>query len=128
MLEFMFESTRAVSDLLFSGVFTRYPRIQWVIPHCGGALPLLTDRIQLFRQALPGADHDPTPAQDQIRRLWFDMAGTPFPNQVPALIAAFGSDHLLYGSDYCWIRPQWRRRTSTRSTRPPNHQTTPGVR
>ena len=26
----------------------------------------------------------------------------PFPHQVPALIAAFGSGQLLYGSDYCW--------------------------
>ncbi|MGW1915290.1 amidohydrolase family protein [Streptomyces sp. NPDC002076] len=30
------------------------------------------------------------------------MAGTPFPHQVPALVRAFGSDRLLYGSDYCW--------------------------
>ena len=37
-----------------------------------------------------------------MRQLWFDMAGTPFPNQIPTLVDAFGSDHLLYGSDYCW--------------------------
>jgi 6-methylsalicylate decarboxylase len=43
---------------------------------------------------------DPVP--QQIGRLWFDMAGTPFPRQVPALAAAFGTEHLLYGSDYCW--------------------------
>jgi hypothetical protein len=29
------------------------------------------------------------------------MAGTPFPHQVPALVDAFGSGRLLYGSDYC---------------------------
>ena len=39
---------------------------------------------------------------DQVGRLWFDMAGTPFPYQIPALTAAFGSERLLYGSDYCW--------------------------
>ena len=38
----------------------------------------------------------------QLRRLWFDIAGTPFPNQVPAVVAAFGTGRLLYGSDYCW--------------------------
>jgi predicted TIM-barrel fold metal-dependent hydrolase len=30
------------------------------------------------------------------------MAGTPFPRQVPALLRAFGSNRLLYGSGYCW--------------------------
>jgi len=28
--------------------------------------------------------------QQQIARLWFDMAGIPFPNQVPSLVRAFG--------------------------------------
>ncbi|HTU72109.1 MAG TPA: amidohydrolase family protein [Trebonia sp.] len=40
--------------------------------------------------------------QDQIRRLWFDMAVSPFPNQIPALVKAFGDERLLFGSDYCW--------------------------
>jgi Amidohydrolase len=40
--------------------------------------------------------------QDQVGRLWFDMAGTPFPRQIPALVEAVGSDRILYGSDYCW--------------------------
>jgi hypothetical protein len=35
-------------------------------------------------------------------RQWFDIAGTPFPHQVPATVAAFGTERLLDGSDYCW--------------------------
>jgi hypothetical protein len=39
--------------------------------------------MELFRIAMGGG---PAPsAQQQIARLWFDMAGTPFPNQVPSL-------------------------------------------
>jgi len=41
MLEFVFDTTRTVSDLVFAGVFTRYPGIQWVFTHSGGTLPLL---------------------------------------------------------------------------------------
>jgi predicted TIM-barrel fold metal-dependent hydrolase len=102
MLECIFDSTRTVSDLVFSGVLTRYPDIQWIFTHGGGALPLLADRIELFRRVFLGSDDGQATVGDQLRRLWWDMAGTPFPRQVPALIAAFGSDHLLYGSDYCW--------------------------
>ena len=102
MLEFMFDSTRAAADLLFTGVFTRYPDIQWVFTHCGGALPLLTERLELFRSALFHTGTESPSATEQLRRLWFDMAGTPFPHQVDAVDAAFGTERLLYGSDYCW--------------------------
>ncbi|MEV6027822.1 amidohydrolase family protein [Streptomyces sp. NPDC052036] len=102
MLEFLFDSTRAVADLVFAGVLRRYPRIQWIITHCGGTLPLLADRMELFRTAFGSGTGDGPTVQQQLRRLWFDMAGTPFPHQVPALVRAFGSDRLLYGSDYCW--------------------------
>jgi 6-methylsalicylate decarboxylase len=51
----------------------------------------------------PGAAQGPDePVPSQLSRQWYDMAGTPFPNQVPAVAAAFGTGHLLYGSDYCW--------------------------
>ena len=30
------------------------------------------------------------------------MARSPFPNQIPALIKAFDDEQLLFGSDYCW--------------------------
>ncbi|MEZ0362347.1 amidohydrolase family protein [Mycobacterium sp. pUA109] len=102
MLEFIFDSTRAVSDLVFGSVLNRHPDIQWIFTHGGGALPLLADRMELFRTAFSGAGTEVPTVPDQLRRLWFDIAGSPFPNQVPALIAAFGSQRLLYGSDYCW--------------------------
>jgi hypothetical protein len=42
---------------------------------------------------------------EQVGELWFDIAGTPFPHQVPAFERAFGTDRLLYGSDFCWTPP-----------------------
>jgi hypothetical protein len=57
-----------------------------------------SERLQLLGQG----DDSVGPVHEQVARLWFDMAGTPFPYQVPALTAAFGSDRLLYARDYCW--------------------------
>ncbi len=102
MLEFVFDSTRTVSDLVLAGVLTRYPAIRWIFTHGGGALPLLADRIELFRTLFGGADADAPTVLEQLRGLWFDMAGTPFPRQIPALVDAVGSEQILYGSDYCW--------------------------
>ncbi|NEB77603.1 amidohydrolase family protein [Streptomyces sp. SID14478] len=102
MMEFLFDSARAASDLVLNGVLERRPNIRWIFTHGGGVLPLLTDRIQLFATALAKAHADTAPVRDQLARMWFDLAGTPFPRQVPALVDLVGDQHLLYGSDYCW--------------------------
>lgn len=103
MMEFLFDTARAASDLLFQGVLSRHRRIRWILTHGGGVLPLLADRMELFRTLLAGnGPADGPSVVEQLGRLWYDMAGTPFPRQIPALDAAFGTERLLYGSDYCW--------------------------
>ncbi|MFF7475741.1 amidohydrolase family protein [Streptomyces sp. NPDC008092] len=102
MLEFVFDSARAASDLLFNGVLENYPNIQWIFPHGGGALPLLGQRMELFRSTFGLAGSTKAVAPEQLGRLWYDMAGTPFPDQIPTLTTALGHDHVLYGSDSCW--------------------------
>jgi 6-methylsalicylate decarboxylase len=102
MLEFPFDTARTVSDLVFTNTLIDYPDIEWVFTHGGGALPLLADRMELFRTVFLGDDDPDSSVLHQLRRLWFDIAGTPFPHQVPAAVAAFGTERLLYGSDYCW--------------------------
>ncbi|WP_062344925.1 amidohydrolase family protein [Herbidospora yilanensis] len=105
MLEFIFDTTRTVSDLVFTGVLTRHPGIRWIFTHGGGALPLLSDRMELFRTAFFGGSPADPSVLDQVGRLWFDLAGTPFPRQAPALEKAFGTGQILYGSDYCFTPP-----------------------
>ncbi len=88
MLEFIFDTTRAVSDLVFTGRLQRYPDIPWMFTHGGGALPLLAQRMELFRSVVAadgtvGATDPVLPVPDQVGRLWFDMAGTPFPARSP---------------------------------------------
>ncbi|MDX6743955.1 amidohydrolase family protein [Actinocorallia sp. A-T 12471] len=102
VLEFLFDTTRTATDLALTGVFTRYPRINWILTHCGGTLPLLADRIEMFRTLLLGGTADQESVPAQLARQWFDLAGTPFPNQAAALSAAFGTRGALYGSDFCW--------------------------
>ncbi|GAA1845776.1 amidohydrolase family protein [Pseudonocardia ailaonensis] len=97
MLEFVFDTARAFADLALAGAIARHPGIRWIVPHGGGALPLLADRIELFARHFGGS-----PVLEQLRGLWFDSAGTPFPHQVPTLERVFGLERLLYGSDFCW--------------------------
>jgi 6-methylsalicylate decarboxylase len=90
MIEFLFDSARAVTDLALTGIFTRYPRISFVVAH-GGVLPLLGDRLDHFRRTFaPDSLPSVTP---QLENLWYDVAGMP---EVEA------RDRVLYGSDYCF--------------------------
>jgi predicted TIM-barrel fold metal-dependent hydrolase len=97
LVEFAFETTRAVIDLAVCGALDRYSRIQWIITHAGGGSPVLAHRVAELSTWSEG----PAPPVDVVaalRRLYYDLAGTPLPILLPALIA-LGNERLLYGSD-----------------------------
>jgi 6-methylsalicylate decarboxylase len=100
VVEFLFDTTRAVINLALSGVLDRYHSIRWVVPHAGAALPVLADRVD---RIYPWISPPEAPAVDLIAalgRLHYDLAGTPLPRALPALLGLAGSSQLVYGSDY----------------------------
>lgn len=99
MLEFLVESTRAVSDLILRRRLTPESRLQLIVAHCGAFLPLEVDRLAMFARGLGLADVEPVRA---LQSLWFDLAGTPMPTHAEALMAGVGAQQVLYGSDHCW--------------------------
>jgi predicted TIM-barrel fold metal-dependent hydrolase len=102
MIEFIFDTARSVTDLLFAGIVDRYPRLRIIVPHCGGALPVIADRISGFMQLARQADDGSSDPITQLRRLYYDTAGSPFPRQIAALLNLVDIAQLLYGSDYPW--------------------------
>ncbi len=55
MIEFTFDSTRAVVNLIFSGTLARCPKLRIIVPHAGGTLPFLARRIGMFARGLAGS-------------------------------------------------------------------------
>jgi predicted TIM-barrel fold metal-dependent hydrolase len=98
MLEFFFDTTRAVIDLVLSGTIAKHPGIEFIIPHAGATLPMVADRVNVFARLLavdPGVD-----VLRDLGRLHFDLAGFPVPRQLDALLTLTTLEHLHYGSDY----------------------------
>jgi 6-methylsalicylate decarboxylase len=96
MVEFFFDTTRVVVDLLLRGVIDRYPNVQLIIPHGGATLPLVADRVSAFAHILaPDVD-----VLSDLGRLHFDLAGFAVPRQLDALLTMTTLDHLHYGSDF----------------------------
>jgi predicted TIM-barrel fold metal-dependent hydrolase len=98
MIEFPFDTTRAVTNMLLSGTLARHPDIRWIVPHAGGTLPFLAPRIAGI-SALLGAD-DPAAMLAQLRRLHYDMAGSASASVVAALLNFVDRSQVLYGSDW----------------------------
>jgi predicted TIM-barrel fold metal-dependent hydrolase len=96
MLEFLFDTTRAVVDLLLDGTIAAHPDLELIIPHAGAVLPMVADRIQAFSRLLaPDVD-----VLGDLGRLHYDLAGQAVPRQLDALRTLTSRDHLHYGSDY----------------------------
>ena len=98
MIEFTFDSTRAVVNLIFSGTTTRCPKVRFIVPHAGGTLPFLARRIGMFGRGVAGGT--PVPAEEQLRKMYYDLAGSPGSNALAPLLEMTERSHILYGSDY----------------------------
>ena len=96
MIEFLFDTTRAVFDLVLRGTLDRHPDLRLVVPHAGAVLPLLADRVHAFAGFLaPEAD-----VLGALGRLHFDVAGYTLDRHLDALLSLTTRDHLHYGSDW----------------------------
>ncbi|ORY65435.1 amidohydrolase [Pseudomassariella vexata] len=104
MMEFMFDETRAIANLLLSGTVSKYPHITFIMSHCGCALPSIVDRIGAFATLTTGGESQSDEFRKLLReRFFFDLAGFPFPDQIHGLLRILGKggeQRLIYGTDY----------------------------
>jgi aminocarboxymuconate-semialdehyde decarboxylase len=89
------EDSVTAMRLILSGVAEKYGNIQWIVPHLGGILPFLYQRIT---RTIGGK-------LEALRRMWFDTVAGAEP-AFATTTAAFGADRLLYGTDYPYATEQ----------------------
>lgn len=93
-----FEDTIAAVQMIVSALPLRYPGMKIVLSHLGGALPLLTRRLD-DHVTFEAPDIDEQPS-DIARRMWYDTVAH---NHSPALrcaVETFGAERLLLGTDF----------------------------
>lgn len=101
MIEFMFETTRAVTNMLLTGLFDRFPDVRLIVPHAGAAVPVLADRVVGLSPALGLAEPlDPDRFYATLRSFHYDLAGYPLPRLAPALLQIADPGRVFYGSDW----------------------------
>lgn len=96
-----FETAVAAAHLIFGGVLDRFPRLEFVLPHAGGAFPWLVGRLRRGwekRQDLRPLSSDPL---SYLRRFYYDTIGYS-PDVLDYLLRHIGADRIMMGSDYCF--------------------------
>lgn len=97
---FMFDTSLAISRMIFDGFLDRYPNLKLIAAHGGGALPYLAGRLDICYDNMPAArvkiSQQPS---TYLRRIYYDSVV--FRQDALAMcIAVAGDDRVLYGSDY----------------------------
>lgn len=101
VLEFLLDTTRAVTNLILTGTLRRNSGIRLVVPHAGAFLPSFVDRLDGLIKTMPPEAQAAVPdIRDSLRQMYYDLAGFPVPLQLGALLQMTEPDHLLYGSDW----------------------------
>jgi 6-methylsalicylate decarboxylase len=93
VLDFPFETTRAVTNMLYKGIFLRYPSVRWQLAHAGGTIPFLSYRSALLALNL-------NPRSSSYSRLFYDTALSAAPPAMAAVRKITDVSHILLGTDY----------------------------
>jgi aminocarboxymuconate-semialdehyde decarboxylase len=96
-----FDTATAAAHLIFGGVLDRFPKLDFVLPHAGGALPFLIGRLQHGWTVRPELAHMETGPETYLSRFYFDTVAHS-DDALTYLINKVGPQRIMLGSDYCF--------------------------
>jgi predicted TIM-barrel fold metal-dependent hydrolase len=106
--EFVFDTTRAINSLLYSGTVSRCPDIRFIFSHGGGTVPFLADRIASLARRPNAGDlraRIPNGVEYELRKLYYDVVSvTGNLHGIRALIGFADPERLLFGTDFPYYR------------------------
>jgi predicted TIM-barrel fold metal-dependent hydrolase len=119
MLEFVFDTTRAVANLVISGTLTKYPHLCIILSHAGGTVPFVAQKIvsgaiiaTVGSQVRAGQATLPrsqvaalrqavaSNVLSQLSSLYYDTALSANSNAFSSLRQLVPASHILLGTDY----------------------------
>jgi len=110
ILEFMFDTTRMLTNMVLSGNKKRFSDIKMISAHAGGTVPFLVSRIQVLEAHFgPGRDRAPLSAgeiRESLASFYYDLTCSTSIAQLGALLELVPVSQLLMGFDIPFM-PSW---------------------
>jgi predicted TIM-barrel fold metal-dependent hydrolase len=103
LLEYVFDSTRALVNLMLHGVPDRFPGISWIFSHCGGTAPYLAGRLAIAEPLPELAKIGPNGVYGALRSFHYDLALATTPYALGAVEQLVGAGKLLVGTDFPFV-------------------------
>lgn len=100
VIEFTFNTTRAVANLIIGGTIERFPDVKIILSHGGGTIPFIRKRIAFYDNAIKqriGANL--LDLKEYFDHFYYDTALTVHDIGLYSLKDTAGTSHILYGSD-----------------------------
>lgn len=103
LIEFPVDTARAIGTLIWSGSLARYSDIKFIFSHGGGAIAMLTQRLQLAASWHADAQQRvPDGIAAMMQNIHVDTASASHAAAITAARAQFGERNILFGSDAPW--------------------------
>jgi predicted TIM-barrel fold metal-dependent hydrolase len=110
LLEFMFDTTRMLTNMIFSGAKKRFSNINIISTHGGGTIPHLMTRVETLEQVFgpgKGRPHlSPAEIREGLASFYYDLTAATSPAQLFALQQMVPLSHLVMGFDNPFM-PGW---------------------
>ena len=97
---FMFDTTLAITRMIFEGFFDQYPNLKLIASHGGGTLPYLVGRFEKGDEVeIPQRRQMKRKPTDYLRHIYYDSI-TYQSGPLQYLISVVGADHVMFGTDW----------------------------
>ena len=107
LFEYPADTTRAVLNMLANRTLEKFPNLKIIVPHCGSFLPYMKQRAGAMFQMLASMNlMEPVNFESGIKKLFFDTAGDPMPEQFDMLLKIASLDKIIFGTDYPYVPAQ----------------------
>lgn len=101
VIEFGTDTTRTITDIVFSGTAARCPDLRFIFSHAGGTLPFLVERLIKMPVLDPKlAVRVPNGVLHELKRFYYDTAWSANPMAMASLTRLVEVSQILFGSDY----------------------------
>jgi predicted TIM-barrel fold metal-dependent hydrolase len=99
-IEYGTETTRAIADLVFSGMASRYPQMRWIWSHGGGTMPFLIGRFLSEAESPKLKSRLPNGVLHELCRFYYDTANAANRGAMASLRELVPVSQILFGTDY----------------------------
>jgi predicted TIM-barrel fold metal-dependent hydrolase len=117
LIEYAFDTTRCIVNLLRHDVPARFPGVRFIFSHAGGTVPYLACRLSLMESFLTPdrelrVEEDRAAIERGLRSFYYDTALSSIDPVLALLSKVVGMDRVVFGSDYPQVPDNFIRATA----------------